>query len=180
MRQRTKAPPTWTCLVSLVAVIGFAAPIYLNPAGVWATPAAGFTATTIMKGRLDEIDLRNKPLIAESVEMDRRAKAWLSLEKTAGSPDLYVQSNVWQPGGSTGWHTHPGRSLIIVAAGTLTEYEADCTPHIYSEGMSFVDHDHAHMLRNEGDGVARTIAIQLIPAGQARRIDAAAPGNCHF
>jgi hypothetical protein len=28
--------------------------------------------------------------------------------------------------------------------------------------------------------VAQTIAVQLIPADQGRRIDVADPGNCHF
>ena len=56
---------------------------------------------------------------------------WLSFQKTKGSSDLYVQSNVWAPGGSTGWHTHPGHSLIIVTAGTVTAYDGDdaeCQP----------------------------------------------------
>jgi len=186
MRGKTIASAKGLCLISISAAIAFAAHLLTKNSGeVWATPAAGFTSTTFMSGRFDEIDMVNKPIVAESREFDRRAKAWLSLEKTAGPSDLYVQSNVWQPGGSTGWHTHPGHSLIIVAAGTVTEYEAadpDCTPHIYKVGMSFVDphHDHAHNIRNEGDGEARTIAIQLIPAGAARRIDSAAPGNCPF
>lgn len=34
------------------------------------------------------------------------------------------------------------------------------------------------MLRNDGDVVAETIAVQLIPANASRRIDAAAPRNC--
>jgi len=48
--------------------------------------------------------------------------------------------------------------------------------------MAFVDphNDQANIIRNEGDAAARTIAIQLIPAGVARRIDFADPGNCHF
>ena len=157
----------------------------MNAGSAWATPAVGFTATTIMSGPLEEIDVFSKPIIPDSSETDRQAKAWLSLQQTTEPSDLYIQSNIWQPGGSTGWHTHPGHSLIIVAAGTVTEYEAselDCKPHIYTEGMSFIDshHDHAHILRNEGDNVARTIAIQLIPAGEARRIDSADPGTCHF
>jgi quercetin dioxygenase-like cupin family protein len=98
---------------------------------------------------------------------------------------LYVQSNVWKPGGSTGWHTHPGHSLIVVTAGTVTNYERldpDCKPHVYTQGMGFVDPggDHVHILRNEGATEARTIAVQLIPAAAVRRIDAEDPGNCHF
>jgi quercetin dioxygenase-like cupin family protein len=150
-----------------------------------ATPPAGFTATTTMSGPFGEMDIVSKPIIPDSIENDRRAKAWLSLQKTAEPSDLYVQNNLWQPGGSTGWHTHPGHSLIIVVAGTVTEYQGhdlDCMPHVYTKGMAFVDPhgDQAHLIRNEGGTAARTIAIQLIPTGVARRIDFADPGHCHF
>ncbi|MDT7813870.1 MAG: hypothetical protein QOJ42_3786 [Acidobacteriaceae bacterium] len=175
-----------TCGVYFSAAIVVAALFSAMTAGnARATPAARFTATTIMSGPFGEFDIMSKPIIPDSIENDRRAKAWLSLQKTAEPSDLYVQNNVWQPGGSTGWHTHPGHSLIIVVAGTVTEYQGhdlDCTPHVYTEGMTFVDPhgDQAHIIRNEGDAAARTIAIQLIPAGVARRIDFADPGNCHF
>jgi len=48
--------------------------------------------------------------------------------------------------------------------------------------MGFVDAggDHIHNLRNEGTVNARTVAVQLIPANEMRRIDAPAPGNCPF
>jgi hypothetical protein len=48
--------------------------------------------------------------------------------------------------------------------------------------MTFVDHggDHAHIVRNEGNFLAQSIAVQLIPAGATRRIDVADPGHCHF
>jgi quercetin dioxygenase-like cupin family protein len=156
-----------------------------NPGNAGATPAVRFAATTILSRRFDKDEVLSQSIVPDSSEDDRRAKVWLSEQKTAGPSDLYVQSNVWQPGGSTGWHTHPGNSLIFVAAGTVTEYESsdrDCKPHVYSKGMRFLDPrgDHAHIVRNEGDTVARTIAVQLIPAGVARRIDAADPGTCHF
>jgi uncharacterized cupin superfamily protein len=176
-----------TCLVLLSAAVVVTALCYA--ADVQATPAVGFKATTVVRGRLGAIDVLNRPIIADSIEYDRQAKVWLSQQKTAGPSDLYVQSNVWQPGGSTGWHTHPGNSLIIVTAGTVTEYEgpgSDCKRHVYTRGMTFLDPDgdhhgdHAHILRNEGNVIARTIAVQLIPAGATRRIDVADPGNCHF
>jgi len=46
--------------------------------------------------------------------------------------------------------------------------------------MSFVDSggSHVHVVRNEGTVVAKSIAVQLIPAGAMRRIEAAAPANC--
>jgi hypothetical protein len=65
----------------------------------------------------------------------------------------------------------------------VTNYESDdptCTGQVYLAGSSFVDQGgrDVHMLRNNGDVVAETIAVQLIPANAPRRIDAAIPGNC--
>ena len=147
------------------------------------TPASGFTGTTLAVGRFGEIDVFNY-FIPPNFNQES-SNIWLSLQKTKGLSDLYVQSNVWQPGGSTGWHTHPGHSLIIVTEGTVTAYEGDdpdCKPSVYTPGMGFVDPggSHVHILRNEGDVEARTIAVQLIPADAERRIDAPDPGNCHF
>ena len=110
---------------------------------------------------------------------------WLSTQKTKGPSDLFVQNNVWVPGGTSGWHTHPGHSLIIVTAGEVTAYEGDdpsCTPHVYAVGQGFVDAggDHVHLIRNEGSVDARTVAVQLVQAGAIRRIDAPASGNCPF
>jgi quercetin dioxygenase-like cupin family protein len=150
-----------------------------------ATPAAGFTGTTIAVGRFSDIEVMNHAVLNALVPAWKRKNLWLSIQKTKGPSDLYVQNNVWQPGGSTGWHTHPGHSLITVTAGTVTAYEGDdpsCTPHVYTVGMGLVDPggDHVHVLRNEGSEEARTIAVQLIPAGAARRIDAAANPACLF
>jgi len=140
-----------------------------------ATSPSGFTGTTLAKATFEEIDLNAHTL---------PANFWQARLKTKGLSDLYVQSNVWKPGGTSGWHTHPGPSLIIVTAGTITGYEGDdpsCTPQVYLQGMGFVDPGggHVHVLRNEDTASeASTIAVQLLPALATRRIDAAAPGNC--
>jgi len=70
-----------------------------------------------------------------------------------------------------------------VTQGTVTDYESDdpqCKPQVYTTGMSFVDSggSHSHVIRNEGNVPAATIAIQLIPAGALRRIAATRPANC--
>jgi hypothetical protein len=48
--------------------------------------------------------------------------------------------------------------------------------------MGFVDEggDHVHVIRNEGPVEARTVAVQLIPAGATRRIDAGGNAACPF
>jgi hypothetical protein len=155
----------WTGL--LIAATGIAA-AFASGASVRATPASAFTATTVAVGRFDEID-----------------PSWLSFPQMKGSSDLYVQSNVWSPGGTTGWHTHPGQSLVIVTAGAVTAYDGhdpSCTPRVYRAGMGFVDPggDHVHVLRNETPVEARTIAVQRVPATAVRRIDADPSPACPF
>ena len=150
-----------------------------------ATEQFGFTGSTIARGRFGDIDVANQ-LLREFGDSTPRRDLWLSLQKTKGPSDLYVQSNEWAVGGSTGWHTHPGHSLIIVTAGTVTAYEGhdpSCTPTEYTAGMGFVDPggNHVHLLRNEGPVVARTVAVQLSPAGASRRIDVTpGPAGCPF
>jgi quercetin dioxygenase-like cupin family protein len=170
---------TWLFAITAVIV---PAGTYLDT--VLATPASGFVGTTLAVGRFQDIDVTHQAFIPAS-PANQKKDVWLSLQKTKGPSDLYVQNNVWIPGGTTGWHTHPGHSLIIVTAGVVTAYEGDdasCTPHEYSVGMGFVDEggDHVHLLRNEGAVEARTMAVQLVPAGAVRRIDAPAPAGCSF
>ena len=110
---------------------------------------------------------------------------WLAWIKTHGLSDLYVIDNKFAPnGGTSGWHSHPGPSIVFVVAGTITNYSSDdpsCAPHVYTAGQSFVDPggDDMHMLRNEDPSVtAETIAVQFLPQGATRRIEDADPGNC--
>ncbi len=170
---------TWLLALGTV-ILGGAA--YVG--NIQATPASGFASATIAVGRVPEFDVTHH-LVSEKPDEGSKRNVWLSLQKTKGLSDLYVQSNVWQPGGTTGWHTHPGHSLVTVTAGTVTNYDEDdptCTPKVFTVGMTFVDHggDHGHMVRNEGFVEARTVAVQLIPAGATRRIDAQGNPACPF
>jgi hypothetical protein len=169
------------CLALLSAAIGGTA-LY-HPSSALATKAEGYTSAVLAVGRFGEIDIMNA--LPQGLKGDKNVQLWLSQQQTKGPSDVYVQNNVWSPGGSTGWHSHPGNSLIIVTAGTVTDYEGHdpgCKPHVRETGMQFTDpgDDHVHILRNEGTVEARTVAIQLIPANAPRRIEAADPGNCHF
>ena len=162
--------------VSAVVVVALGLGAYAG--NVLATTGSGFSATTLAKATYGEIFSHVHTVPA----------AWGELIQTKGSSDLYVQENTWQPGGSTGWHTHPGPSFVIVTEGSVTVYDGDdptCTGHVYTAGTadnSFVDAGggHVHIVRNETGSVAKTIAVQLIPAGALRRQDAADPGNCPF
>lgn len=171
--------------LSVVALAAIGAAIYGGK--VLATPATtpGFSGTTLAKATLPDLDIKSKTIPAD---------VWKAELKTKGDSDLYVQQNTWDPslcGGcipSTGWHTHPGPSLVIVTQGTVTVYDGDdptCTPHEYSAGgtNAFVDigGGDVHIVRNESGTVAKAVAVQFIPTGAPRRIDVTpAPGNCPF
>jgi hypothetical protein len=162
----------------LTWVILFGAAIVTTAGSALATPPNGFTSTTTAQGQFAAFDVSN-------YFISDKGKLWFSSQKAKGKSDGYFLTNVWQPGGTTGWHTHLGHTLIIVTAGTITHYDGDdpnCTPHVYTAGMTFVDRGgtHVHVVRNEGTVEAQVIAFRLIPAGQPGRIDAADPGNCPF
>ena len=131
-----------------------------------ATPGEGITTTIVSAGAAGEIHLNSKSDVND-VKI-----------KTRGESDVYVVRNVIVPGGHTGWHTHPGPSIISVAAGTVTEYRSDAPEGIVHEaGSVFVDDggDHAHIMVNEGDTDLVLVAFQVLPAGAPRRIDLPKP-----
>jgi hypothetical protein len=72
------------------------------------------------------------------------------------------------PGGTTGWHVHPGPVLVIVKTGSVTKYSAqDCTAHTYTAGQAFAEHGPAdeNMIRNDGSVPAQTIVTFLTRPG---------------
>jgi quercetin dioxygenase-like cupin family protein len=108
---------------------------------------------------------------------------WKAQLKTHGQSDVYVVDNQFPPGSATGWHTHPGPSLILVVAGTVTNYTGDdrhCTSQVYTAGDGFIDpgSGDTHMLRNETGDPAETIAVQLLPKDAVRRLPADVPSSC--
>lgn len=160
----------WT----LVALIGVGA-VALSSGTVLATPPTpGVTTTILAKSAVDPLNIK-----APAGDDD----AWSAKLKTHGVSDFYVVDNKFVPGADTGWHSHPGPSLIFVVAGSVTNYESTrdgCTKHVYTQGSNFIDAGglDEHILRNEGAVPAETIAVQMLPQGAPRRIDKAAPVNC--
>ena len=150
-----------------------------------ATPATGFTGTTLAKGTFTDFQVINR---LTQDQLRRLAPGfpgdtWSSLEKTEGPSDLYIQTNTWAPGATTGWHTHPGHSLIVITSGQVTEYHADCTSQVYGpgtrNGSTLVDTGNdEHLIRNEGSVAATGFAVQLVANGAQRRIDEPSPKTC--
>jgi len=169
-------------LVVLIVVIG----VGVGVGNVLATPSSGQTTTILAKATIPDLDLSGRVETTVTGPKGKpRPGVWLAKIKTRGSSDAYVVDNKFAAnGGTSGWHSHPGPSLVFVVAGTITNYSSDdpsCAPHVYTAGQSFVDPggNDEHMLRNEDPTVvAETIAVQLVAAGATRRIDEPAPAGC--
>jgi quercetin dioxygenase-like cupin family protein len=135
-----------------------------------ATPASGLSTEQLAKGVYGPINAK-----AES-------GAWELELKTRGTSDVYVVRNTFSTGGQSGWHTHPGPSLITVTSGQITVYEGDglCQPTVYGpeDGAIDLGSGHVHNIKNEGASDAVTVVVQIIPTGATRRIDASEPNNC--
>jgi hypothetical protein len=159
----------------LWALLGILAIVGVYAGTVLATPPLGQSTTTLARAPFDPLRIK-----AQSDP----ANIWRAKIKTHGMSDLYVIDNTFAPnGGTSGWHSHPGPSLVFVVSGTITNYSSDgdhCMQQDYTAGQGFVDEggDHVHMIKNNGSVAARTIAVQFLPAGATRRIDAPDPGNC--
>ena len=124
MRQRI----TVLAVCSAVMVIG----ILSYSAHVSATPPSGVTTVMLApKSTLAPFEVFNHAIVPNpngDGDNDRDDQMlWLSMQATKGPSDFYIVSNTWpavdptgqRPVATTGWHSHPGHSLIVVTAGTL-------------------------------------------------------------
>jgi quercetin dioxygenase-like cupin family protein len=101
--------------------------------------------------------------------------------KVAGPVDVAVADLTFPPGGTTGWHAHPGVTLVTVKRGTVTRILADgCTRESFHAGQGFVEKPNAvHMVRNEGTVPAETIVTFIVPVGAPVLAPEPAPVGCN-
>ncbi|WP_372490867.1 cupin domain-containing protein [Actinomadura terrae] len=52
---------------------------------------------------------------------------------------IVMQRMILPPGGSTGWHYHPGPLLVVVSSGSLTHTSADLSSHVLTAGQCAVE-----------------------------------------
>ena len=87
------------------------------------------------------------------------------------------------PGGSSGWHSHPGGAIVIVKQGELTVYRAigrQCQITTHSAGQAFIERP------GEVDQVINTgtvpyvlyVTFPRVPEGESARTDEPDPGTC--
>ena len=129
-----------------IATTGVIATVALASAG------SGFTPTNFVTARLnDTVQVNND-----------RVKF-----QTKGPTDIRMQKIVFDPGGYTGWHHHPGLVIVAVESGSLVLTDANCGSRTYGPGSPngavFAEADeHSHIASSPGGA---TIYVTYVVPG---------------
>jgi quercetin dioxygenase-like cupin family protein len=100
----------------------------------------------------------------------------------AGTDIAMAQITV-EPGGSSGWHSHPGGAIIVVKMGTLTVYRSlggQCQTETFSAGQAFIERPgEVDQVVNAGSSAyVLWVTFPRVPQGESPRIDEPNPGTC--
>jgi hypothetical protein len=151
-------------------------------------PASGFSGEPLGRGTL-----------AQNAKTNIKTDQGHIKIKTKGPVETVTMRFTIVPGGTSGWHSHPGPNINIVTQGEVTLYhvadsegddddddsEADddeatgCTFQKFGVGKTwFGPGPESHVARNEGTTPAIVVTTFIVPVGAALRIDQPQPANC--
>ncbi|MCV7176246.1 cupin domain-containing protein [Mycolicibacterium sphagni] len=104
-------------------------------------------------------------------------------QATLNGKDYISREITIAPGGTTGWHYHPGQVFGVIRAGTLTHYDGDCSVDgVYNAGDAITERSgtgYVHEGRNEGSTPLVMWVLYIDPAGSPLAVDMPNPG-CPF
>jgi quercetin dioxygenase-like cupin family protein len=155
---------------ALLMAVGVTVLLALVVGAALATPPKDATVTPLTRATLGKFEANNDGI---DVESEQR------------SADIAIAKVVLKPGGSTGWHSHPGVTLVSVASGTVAGYDNKCEKTVYKAGEGFADlasNGAGHVVRNKGNEKAVLYATFLVPTNttdEGLRIDEPKPRNCN-
>jgi quercetin dioxygenase-like cupin family protein len=105
------------------------------------------------------------------------AEAVVISQATVDGIDYITREITIQPGGSTGWHYHDGRTFGVVRDGTLTRTMADCSEMVSPTGVGVTEEaGNVHVGRNLGPVPAVLWVVRIAPAGTPWSVDVPSPG----
>jgi quercetin dioxygenase-like cupin family protein len=133
-----------------------------------ATPAVNSTSTVLARGT----DQSNGTLTLQ------RGTDVVTVMNT------FAAATATTAAGSSGWHSHPGGAIVVVAQGEITIYRSvgsQCDATTYTAGQSFLERP-ADVQDGVNTGTIETIVYVTfpgVPAGGSPRIDVPTdPGTC--
>jgi quercetin dioxygenase-like cupin family protein len=142
-----------------VALVGVVLAFSVAPGG--ATPPSGLSQVVLARGN----DVSNGTIPLQF-----------------GTDIVMVQLTV-EPGGSSGWHSHPGGAIIVVKQGSITVHKAvgsQCQIETYSAGQAFLERP-GEVDQVTNNGTIPTfflVTFPRVPTGGSPRIDQPDPGTC--
>jgi quercetin dioxygenase-like cupin family protein len=117
--------------------------------------------------------------------------------------DFVMSEITVNPGGSSGWHSHPGGAIIVVEQGTLTVYSPGgdshgqggddshsqsgdgwhsqgCQTTTYTAGQAFIERpgEVDQVINNGTIPYVLFVTFPRVPQGGSARIDQPDPGTC--
>jgi quercetin dioxygenase-like cupin family protein len=137
-----------------------------------ATPPTGFTTNVLARGSAGELRTKH-----DGIRLSSRHGV---------SADVAVATVTIDPGGSSGWHHHPGVVAVVVQSGTVTFYDEHCRADVHQAGETFIESsDSPGLAKNNGTGTAVVEATFIVPASTPPapptplRIDDRQPERCN-
>ncbi len=183
------------------AVLANGVPKIFSDETASATPSVGFASTVIARGTFVQnytfgtptvVTLKRKVRIKTKsgvvtrtvkVNVDSVQRA-ITCNPTNPCDTAFQQATV-QPGGSSGWHTHPGATFVAVGQGEGTIYRvtgSDCQATKIGVGTGFAQMPtELHMVRNEGTVPFVVYTFYVLPPGTPStgiRVDQPQPAAC--
>jgi hypothetical protein len=142
-----------------VTIIVFGA-VVTSVAGVAiATPPSGLTSELLARGSAGTFRVHD-----ESLGLKLRGRQ---------PTDIAVVRARLEKGGTTGWHRHPGPSLVVVKSGSVTMVEPtghgrhgrQCSFQDFGPGRAFVHPAHEHTFENRSDAPVEFYVVYFVPQG---------------
>ena len=132
-----------------------------------ATEASGFVAELVVWGTHGKIDAKHN-----GIELESRGPASVAVVKVK-----------IEPGGSSGWHHHPGIVLVEVKRGAVDFYDADCDKNTYRAGDGFIEtRNKPSLAHNASDTKGAVLyATFIVPSStpaDGLRVDDPQPAGC--
>jgi quercetin dioxygenase-like cupin family protein len=155
---------------TLVAVLGVAVGALAGAA--LATTPTGFTINVLARGLAGRLHAKH-----DGIRLTSRHGV---------SADVAVATITIAPGGSSGWHHHPGLVVVVVQSGTVTFYNTNCRPEVHPTGTTFIESsDSPGLAKNTGTATAVVEDTFIVPASKPPapptplRIDDPQPKRCN-
>jgi quercetin dioxygenase-like cupin family protein len=135
-----------------------------------AVTAVGLIGSGAVHGQVDPLQII--PL-AQGLSPERHLNLHVQ-----GPSDVLQAQLVFQPGGDTGWHFHPGPVVVVVKSGALTEQHSNGCFTVHPAGSVFFEtNEEVHRAFNQTGSVVEVFATFFSPSGTQPLIPVPDPGG---